>query len=375
MVRGMTRYQRNPGDLSTQARPSQTQRARRVREEEEDEEDGHDEDEDDVDGDMNVDEDAELKRKANDLVRLALFTEQRRTPLRREDISKKVLGQNSRAFQGIFERAQDILQKTFGMELAELQTRAGLDTNTNLQDDDRNATGIKKKAAVTGSKMYILRSVLHPVIIEYAALTDIEILEEEVAEAPSEDDDDDDESYTPKFYGSLISWSSADQLGALGILYTILALILVNGRVISDSELRAHLKRLGLPQNGLVSFTAQSTHLTQSVETYLSTLIRQGYLDRIQVGDTEKGGKGKSGKRTRMTQADEENGATYEWRWGSRSQSEVGEKAIAKFVAEFMVGEADEADEGGRGRGLGTRLERMTKGIERAAGGQLTDVK
>ena len=31
----------------------------------------------------------ELTRKANDLVRLALFTEHKRTPLRREDINKK----------------------------------------------------------------------------------------------------------------------------------------------------------------------------------------------------------------------------------------------------------------------------------------------
>lgn len=31
----------------------------------------------------------ELERKANDLVRLALFTEQKRMPLRRDDITKK----------------------------------------------------------------------------------------------------------------------------------------------------------------------------------------------------------------------------------------------------------------------------------------------
>ncbi|KAG6885808.1 hypothetical protein C0993_009568 [Termitomyces sp. T159_Od127] len=260
------------------------------------------------------------------------------------------------------------------MELAELQTRAGLETDGTPQDEEQNAVGVKKKAAVYGSKTYILRSVLHPTIIEHAALTDERILEEETADAPPEDDED--EIYT-QHYGCLISWSSADQLGALGILYTILALILVSGRVISDAELRAFLKRLGLPSTGVVNFTAQSTQTTQSVENYLSTLIRQGYLDRIQVGDTKKGGKGKNTKRARTTQADEENGVTYEWRWGSRSQSEVGETAIAKFIAEFMVGETDDdEDDGTRARQYaGSRLERMTRGIERAAGGHLSDMK
>lgn len=87
-------------------------------------------------------------------------------------------------------------------------------------------------AAAHGSKTYILRSVLHPNIIEHAALTDERILEEEAADAPSEDDDD--ETYPPPHYGCLLSWSSADQLDTLGILYTILALILVSGRVVSD---------------------------------------------------------------------------------------------------------------------------------------------
>jgi len=34
-------------------------------------------------------DDKELSRKVNDLVRLALFTEHKRVPLRREDINKK----------------------------------------------------------------------------------------------------------------------------------------------------------------------------------------------------------------------------------------------------------------------------------------------
>jgi len=63
-------------------------------EEDEEEAQGDDEDGEDVDMDEGADASQgnkgdELTRKANDLVRLALFTEHKRTPLRREDINKK----------------------------------------------------------------------------------------------------------------------------------------------------------------------------------------------------------------------------------------------------------------------------------------------
>jgi melanoma-associated antigen len=88
--------------------------------------------------------------------------------------------------------------------------------------------------AASGSRTYILRSVLDPVIIEYASLTDELILEEEAADAP--DDDDDDDLLGFRTYGSIISWSQADQLGHVGLLYVILTLILVSGRVMSDGK-------------------------------------------------------------------------------------------------------------------------------------------
>lgn len=118
------------------------------------------------------------------------------------------------------------------------------------------------------------------------------------------------------------------------------------------------------------------------MEQYLTNLIRQGYLDHRQIGENKKG-KGKGAKRGRVTQVDEESGATYEWKWGNRAQSEVGEKGIAQFVAEFMVADAgddeddDEGARGGRVRRENTqaKLTKMIKGIERAAGGQLAEVK
>jgi hypothetical protein len=66
----------------------------------------------------------DLKKRATDLVRLALFQEERRTPLRRDEISKKGMGSQRGAFKAVFEEAQNILRGTIGMELVELPTRA-----------------------------------------------------------------------------------------------------------------------------------------------------------------------------------------------------------------------------------------------------------
>ncbi|KAK0189970.1 MAGE family-domain-containing protein [Armillaria mellea] len=324
----------------------------------------------------------DLVRKSNQLVRLALFAEHKRNPLRREEISKKVLSSNTRSFNQVLELAQTTLQKTFGMELVELRSRAELGKDGVGGDEDleeaRKAVGVKKKAAVAGSKSYILRSVLNPTIIEEAAQVSEKILEEEALEE-AENDDNDDERGT-RSYGSLISWSHTDQISSVGILYIILALILVSGRVLSDAELRAHLKKLRQPMSGSVMFDTHATHKSVSMEAYMNMIIRQGFVERMAVGDAKKG----KGKRVRATQGDDDSGATYEWRWGNRAHSEVGEQAIAQFVAEFMVGEQeaeDDEDDGARARGkrrqdrAQNKVEKMAAGIERAAGGNLSDLK
>ena len=58
------------------------------------------------------------------LVRLALSSEYARIPIRRNDISTKVLGvQGSRQFKDVFPQAQKILQQRFGMEMTELPAK------------------------------------------------------------------------------------------------------------------------------------------------------------------------------------------------------------------------------------------------------------
>jgi hypothetical protein len=91
-------------------------------------------------------------------VRLAIFSEHRRLPLRRDEINKKgpcrrlltrcislilveaVVGSGTRAFNAVFQAAQATLRDTFGMELAELHKHSeGDDT------EEAQATGVKKR--------------------------------------------------------------------------------------------------------------------------------------------------------------------------------------------------------------------------------------
>jgi len=317
----------------------------------------------------------EIVKKANDLVRLALFTEQRRVPLRRDDISKKVLGAKSRSFGDIYSRAQDILRKTFGMELVELRARAETEDSSLLKE--KEAMNIKKKAAPAGTKSFILRSVLDPSLIQMATTRDGELQEVEQAErlVASDDEVEPDNTIGTHSTGSIFAWHHSDQLGSVGILYVILALILVNGRSISDNQLRATLHTLRLVPTARVPTSNQSTHQDLTTDNYLNQLVRQNYIERYRVGEA-KGGAKKRGRAPAATQGDEGANAV-EWRWGPRAMSEVGESGIAKFVAEFMVrGEDGEDDEGNatQEEKARQRVEKMLQGIEKAAGGKLLDI-
>ncbi|EED83309.1 predicted protein [Postia placenta Mad-698-R] len=362
MARATTRSQQ-PSQSQPQARQprasqsqSQSQRSRHARQEEAEQEYGEDEDDaggedDSMDG---GDAQDDIERKAHDLVRLALFTETRRMPLRRDEISKKVLGSSTRMFNVVLGRAQEILRQTFGMDLVELQSRAGLERETGDKDKDAEllkATGVKKRAAPLGTKTYVLRSLLDPVIIERSCVPDADILRLEQDEALNEDEYDVEETGAgARSTGSIIAWHRADDVCAVGVLYVVLALILVDGRVMRDSDLLAILKRLHLPPGSAIPLSARSTHQGMAVDAYLTQLMRQGYLDRQRTGDAKGGGKRGRGPGAAQGGAGDDGGAVFEWRWGGRAMAEVGEKAIARFMAEFMVerpGDDSEEEDGG----------------------------
>ena len=62
------------------------------------------------------------------------------------------MGTKTRAFNRVFELAQQKLRNTFGMELAELPSRAGLDQENNDEENEaRKATGARKKSLFSPS--------------------------------------------------------------------------------------------------------------------------------------------------------------------------------------------------------------------------------
>ncbi|TEB26424.1 hypothetical protein FA13DRAFT_1737355, partial [Coprinellus micaceus] len=347
----------------TQARGG---RRSQVHEEPEDEEE-YDEEEDNDEapgGSMDVDGDQEVSRRANDLVRIALFMEHKRLPLKRDDIVKKVLSPHNRLFKRVFDLAQSKLRDTLGMELVELPTRAGLDqesatgsqggagpSGTQAQPDDdlsqaRKATGMKKKCTCVvvaalyekgTRRAYCIRihssyeaSVLHADLLEEES-GDIPggpssssiIGHRHQGQTPTTDadslDDSDDADRPPRSYGTILSWSHTDHPGPSGCCYTLLALILVHGRSMPDMDMRSFLRQLHLPPG--------ATSERRSIG-----------------GDAGKPGAGS--KRLRATQAPRREeelegadgaGGMFEWRWGPRAMVEVGERGVAEFVGDLVA--------------------------------------
>ncbi|ORY03619.1 MAGE-domain-containing protein [Basidiobolus meristosporus CBS 931.73] len=171
----------------------------------------------------------ELERKVKDVVRLALCTEFRKAPLKREDINRRVLHEHSRIFHLVFDKAQEKLRETFGMELVELPNKEKFN-NGGRKGKDKQAT-----------KAYILRNIL-----------------------PVQE--------------GFINWGKDRK--QMGLIMVILSLILVNNRVLSDDQLKHSLRRLSICE-GVEH--AEFGDIDQLVTQF----IKQGYLDKSQVNHVD----------------------------------------------------------------------------------------
>ncbi|TPX63160.1 hypothetical protein SpCBS45565_g06824 [Spizellomyces sp. 'palustris'] len=174
----------------------------------------------------------EVERKVKDLVRLALATEHRKQPLKRDDINKKVLKDHTRAFAAVFQRAQERLRQTFGVEMVEMASREKRQTA---------ASQTSKRAAVmkgekSSTRAYLLRSILSA--------------EER----------------------SIVNWG--DQQPTMVLLCIILGIMLVNGRRIEEGHLLVYLRRLGIRQG-------KEHSIFGSIEAALTEYVKQAYLDRV----------------------------------------------------------------------------------------------
>ncbi|KAJ5085352.1 hypothetical protein N7532_010123 [Penicillium argentinense] len=173
------------------------------------------------------------------MVRFALASEYSRLPIRRSDISAKVLGeQGTRQFKTVFEQAQRELKSKFGMEMCELPARE----KTTISQR-RAAQKIEKQSS--SNKSWILITTLPRAYQTPAILPP--------AKAPS--------SGVESTYTALYTF--------------IIALIILNGGALAEPKLDRYLTRMNADQHTPIDRT----------DKLLQRLCKEGYLVRTREMD------------------------------------------------------------------------------------------
>ncbi|KAJ5157446.1 uncharacterized protein N7482_008546 [Penicillium canariense] len=173
------------------------------------------------------------------MVRLALASEYSRLPIRRTDISAKVLGeQGTRQFRIVFDAAQQHLRTKFGMEMVELPAREKVTIT------QRRAAQKSEKPSAT-NKSWILNSTLP------AAYRVPSILQP--TKAPS--------TKTESTYTALYSF--------------VVAVISLNGGSLAEQKLLRYLRRMNADDYTPIDRT----------DRLLARLCREGYLVRTREMD------------------------------------------------------------------------------------------
>ncbi|KAK0553271.1 hypothetical protein OC845_001271 [Tilletia horrida] len=336
----------------------------------------------------------EILRKSAELCRMALYHEYSKGPLRRAAISQQLFQGDvatSRSLPMIMRYTNKTLRGTFAMELAEIKT-----------------------GATAASTAYILRSVLPPAAV--AVLTKpskdlgtlvkgagigAEPLDKGKKRARSSGQNDVNDHAAQSVEAAALAarksyvgqrtydaaappldWKAADgQLGSMGLLYVVLALILTNGRTLPNAQLRSQLRRLCLPpgeplpiglridgdlsldapvanHSNLINNAPRSSATEANlatIESFLATAVKMHYLEYAKsstlAGGTQQAEAAPARRPGRRSTTGGGNGdeaeeeAAFDWKWGPRAHVEVGEVAIGKFMAELWTLGASREDE------------------------------
>ncbi|KAF2816980.1 MAGE-domain-containing protein [Mytilinidion resinicola] len=192
--------------------------------------------EDFVDGDEGGESDnASIQQLAKNLVRYALSCEYARVPLRRQDISTKVLGARSRAFKEVFDEAQVMLQDIFGMEMVELEKKEKVTIS------QKRAAQMSQNASKT-SGQWILKNVLPKKYLN------------------------DDRILSPPRAPTIEAESQY-----VGLYSMAVSLILLAGGTLPEAKLDRHLKRLNADQSTPIDKT----------DKVLARMGKDGYIIKV----------------------------------------------------------------------------------------------
>ncbi|EMD00767.1 hypothetical protein BAUCODRAFT_29131 [Baudoinia panamericana UAMH 10762] len=275
LTQGRKRRSQPDADAEHEASPEPASQRRRMGGHERDAEGSYGDD----DGAMQSSD--SLDTMVKKLVRLALACEYQRKPIRRQDISEKVLGSAGRQFKTVFAQAQLQLRSVFGMEMAELPAR-------------EKVTLAQKRAAKSQSQTskptvsYILISVLP------SKFHDPEVLQPPSAPTVAE------ESKYVAIYTLLVS------------------LVTLSGGSLPEAKMKRYLRRVNMEDTTSVAGY-------QKTEQLLKRMEREGYINKIR----------------EPTGAGEED---IYWTVGPRGKVEVGDEAV-RSMARAVYGDLDEEAE------------------------------
>lgn len=219
----------------------------------------------------------DLNLMVKNFIRLALALEHTRTPIKREDIMKKViLPSHSRSFIIVFEKTQEKLRNIFGMELVELPYKNRFKHMSASQLRRSQNSKIHLLSSTSHSnKSWILCSILDS---KYANLV----------------------SQVPTIKEGIFS----------GVVMIILSLVIMSGGVISEEHLIKYLSHLHINNDTPIG----------NLDKTLKEIIKKGYLERIKDDATSLN--------------EEEKGYTYFL--GPRGKTEINPEKLTTFIEKIQ---------------------------------------
>ncbi|EQB55273.1 MAGE family protein [Colletotrichum gloeosporioides Cg-14] len=282
------RRRRQVEDESEEEAPARRQR--RAHDDSEDAEEYGDEE----NGEAEATPEDQLAKK---LVRYVLACEFSRTPIRREGIKERVLGDQGRSFRKVFDLAQSQLRTVWGMELRELAVKEKF---TMAEKRQALKSGSQAK---TSSGVFVLSSTLPA---KYRTSTII---------APTKAPSAENESSYIGFYTLIIS------------------IIMLSSGELSDQKLRRYLNRVN----------AEANVAAEKTEDILKRMQAQGYVVR----------------KVQKNPASQANDGSEDITWlvGPRGQEEMGIDGVAGLVRTVYGEQADESLERKIGASLGIQGE------------------
>ncbi|KNZ49228.1 hypothetical protein VP01_513g5 [Puccinia sorghi] len=328
-----------------------------------------------------------------DMVRYAVINELKRRPFKRDDISKAgvkvgLLGTQTRQFDKLLDQCNVELTSVFGMELVEMRARGfnagevllqsqlkrqSLKNSQAAHDGEDDDLPSKSQKVKGSSKQYVLRSSLNPSLLKKIT----QLVDDEIPDNEANEEDCNQPT------NSILDWKHGDELGHIGILGFILALILMHERALDNTvpylaaQLLIYLKRLKIGDNWHPPSTKGCAHPPPTLMALLSQFTKQGYLECTQQGSKAgRGGPPQAVMRRQSQIGSNETNQEMEWRWGARAEIEFGEHQIAEFMSDVYLaatGKVSDQTQPDNPANRQARHDKLMKHIAKAAGSALQD--